>query len=520
MRDIRCVRGQVRRWMEEKKRFLIASFIFAFSVYFMLISQTLTNSTDGIWQESYFQAGEWEQSIGRWFWPYLDKIKFGISSISFNSFLALGIIVVSLALLLECFEAAGNFRAFLGGALFLAYPVICDSLSFGFMSTTFAAAMLFGCAAAYCAMKVKSFVIAIISGAFFISLSMGCYQAYIGVTCIIMLIYILKMLLQSENIQNCIEWCARAILAVCAGGLLYYICVKITCIAYDVELTDYNGANQVSLKAMIVNFPKGIRMAYGNFAEYFFGGTIQVNQFGGREINILLAGMFILILTGKIVNLLFSKKYIHTIGALLIAGLIPAACNVVFLIAVGTGPGMSVLMTGGMALLMPLMIWNFGGIAFKNINMEWVCCVLGAIAVWSNICTVTNDQLALKDGRTATYEIAGQILDDLYEQADIAEEAVLIMGRPSDNPLFDQKQVWQRANSYARFGEFANTYACNRMSWAGVYSNLFGVEVEIASDEISEKMTQNEDYRNMNIYPDEGYIKKIDGVWVIKAAEF
>ena len=61
-----------------RRPFLIL-WIYTLLVQLPLLVLRLTNDLDGLWNQDDYLAGAWELSIGRWFWPFLDKMRFGIS---------------------------------------------------------------------------------------------------------------------------------------------------------------------------------------------------------------------------------------------------------------------------------------------------------------------------------------------------------------------------------------------------------------------------------------------------------
>ena len=64
-------------------------------MYFPMIAKGLTNTYDGLWQSTYFQASTWEISLGRWVWPFVDKVRGGYAAEPLNSLLTLCIITVA-----------------------------------------------------------------------------------------------------------------------------------------------------------------------------------------------------------------------------------------------------------------------------------------------------------------------------------------------------------------------------------------------------------------------------------------
>lgn len=70
-----------------------SSFLFLFFggvlINLPLLTQRLTNNLDGLWNQDDYLSGSWEYSTGRWFWPILDRLRFGISLDPFQGLAAL-----------------------------------------------------------------------------------------------------------------------------------------------------------------------------------------------------------------------------------------------------------------------------------------------------------------------------------------------------------------------------------------------------------------------------------------------
>ena len=129
---------RVHDWIKTYSWLLISGTLFGTAVFSLQISQGLVNSYDGIWNNSVYFADYWERSIGRWFWPYLDKLRFGTVSVPLNSILTLILAAIASAFLVDLFQVKKKGYSFLVCALFTASPLMGNSLSYGYMSPTFA----------------------------------------------------------------------------------------------------------------------------------------------------------------------------------------------------------------------------------------------------------------------------------------------------------------------------------------------------------------------------------------------
>ena len=73
------VQSKLKESIRSKQKPFLLLYIYALLLYSPLIFLRLTNQYDGLWNQDDYMAGAWELSNGRWFWPYLDHARFGIS---------------------------------------------------------------------------------------------------------------------------------------------------------------------------------------------------------------------------------------------------------------------------------------------------------------------------------------------------------------------------------------------------------------------------------------------------------
>ena len=87
-------------------RYFLVMLLFSAVVFFLLISQRLTNTFDGLWNNTWFFGGYWQVVTGRWLWPVIDALRFGIQTEPFNSLLTLSMSALAVTLLRKFFTAA------------------------------------------------------------------------------------------------------------------------------------------------------------------------------------------------------------------------------------------------------------------------------------------------------------------------------------------------------------------------------------------------------------------------------
>lgn len=85
-----------------------------------MFNEFLVNKQDGIWNGTYFNAGNWELSLGRWAIRYWDKLHYGISVHPFSSVVTLVFFIFGTCLLIDLFNIkAGSLMDYLISGLFL-----------------------------------------------------------------------------------------------------------------------------------------------------------------------------------------------------------------------------------------------------------------------------------------------------------------------------------------------------------------------------------------------------------------
>lgn len=96
-------------------RYFLVMLLFSAVVFFLLISQRLTNTFDGLWNNTWFFGGYWQVVTGRWLWPVIDVLRFGIQTEPFNSLLTLSMSALAVTLLRKFFYREGFCRDLSGG---------------------------------------------------------------------------------------------------------------------------------------------------------------------------------------------------------------------------------------------------------------------------------------------------------------------------------------------------------------------------------------------------------------------
>lgn len=257
-------------------RYFLVMLLFSAVVFFLLISQRLTNTFDGLWNNTWFFGGYWQVVTGRWLWPVIDVLRFGIQTEPFNSLLTLSMSALAVTLLRKFFTEKDSVVTYLAGMAVLASTVTGIQLSYRFQSPVFGCSFLFSVLAAERVVRAADFRKAVVQGALLLVMSLACYQTSLDNFCLLLLTYLLLLLFRNVDREKVHAHIGRSLCSAAAGMVLYFLLTKLIVWACGWQMASYNGGADVSVLSILKNLPNAIAETYQLFGAYFFRITIGI----------------------------------------------------------------------------------------------------------------------------------------------------------------------------------------------------------------------------------------------------
>lgn len=418
------------------------------------------------------------------------------------------------------FEVQKKHISIFASLLFLINASVCVTLSYRFTSLNYGISCCLAILAAWFVIKIKRIWSAVIA-ALTIAIMLGCYQANIGCTCFLLLLYIPFRLYKADmTSKKLLQYIGKSLLALILGGMCYLLLLYANLKYYNIEMNSYNGANKYGLSGIFVNLPMSILDTYTDFVYYFSNEGIRTNIFSEKIYFVILA--ILLIPIGYGVIKVFRKNKWHAFIYLLCFSLVPVACNASILVAYDSRT--SIQMTMPMALCIPALLCFASNIVLQRHMLIYIAKLIAAgslaLLLYGNYLMVQYDQQAMYMGLMSTKELATQISNELL-QLDLFQPAYqyCFIGKPSDNVSFHKNEVIMKANDYERFGDFGVLPDCVRQSWYGFWTNEMGINLKIVDDDWYTQAIRNDAIRKMPIFPATGSCVMIDGVVVVKISD-
>ena len=515
------IKGFVKKW-----GWLFAVLIIVSTISYSLIIFTQTvNDSDGTWHGDIAYTGNSELIEGRWLQPYIDRARFWLSPDPMSSLAALAIFAVGFILVMDLLEIRDRRISVVSGLIFMISTSVCSTLSFRYMSLEFACAFVFAVISVYSLVHIRNSILAVGISACFVTLYMGLYQAFLGSTATVMLFYLLYKLYSNEELKKLAILTGKCLISFFAGGIMYYIIWHEELWRYDTEATSYGGANVFTVGGIFTNLTGTIGKPYIKFADYFLNRTVSTTMLP-IYVHLALMAAFA-VASAAAVFFVFKTDRIRALIMAVLTLLIPFAC-MWFYVLTYTVSYMSMHMTISLAVCLALMVCmtfiyaegifrDRPGTANKTI---WALTLIAALAAYGNHSMVQYDQMAMYMGEMSVYEIGSEVIaeliaDGLYDP----NITYCFIGSPSSNPLFFKNDVFEKCNSYARYGDWGNVANDNRQGWFGFFLHMKGIYLKIADNEVIDAFEEDPRVAAMPVFPVKGSAALLDDYVVIKLAE-
>lgn len=520
-------RDALQWWKGPDKKYFCVMLGFAVVVYFPLMSQKLTNTFDGLWVDTYYIAGGWEFSIGRWLWPLADALRFGVQTDPINSLLTLSLVTLSFILVRRLFTTKDSFLTYLLGMAFISSASVSIQLSYRYMSPIFGLSLFLSVAAAYCVIRTENKVRAVVQGTVCLTLSLGLYQANLGSFCLILLVYFLMLLFQKLDRSLIHAHIAKSLCSAAAGVALYYLTLKLILLVTGFQMSEYNGAASVSPLYVLKRLPTGAARAYQIFGIYFFRNQYRNNilqAMGFFALIVLLVGFGLLKRFWRVVR---SRDPEYILLSAVALAVLPAICNVTLLIT--SEATWRLQMAGALDLFIPLCILLLDVTRKKQPQNEKLrmaviggTVLLAGLIVYGNVYMRAVDQEAMYEGRKSLKSMTDRIADDLMDFGYFDGEErlpVVFVGRPSSNPTFLMREYYLYANTYAQIGRFWSGSGVAQPVWKSVFQNITPINLTYGRVERYLEVYAESETKQMPTYPQEGYIRQIGDTVVVKISD-
>lgn len=464
-----------------------------------------------------------EFKAGRYGIRFLQELRLGFVNTSFATVLSLFFLSFTYILLIKLFEIRQRVWQIVVGALLIVSPFVGSTLSYYYCSDMYFLSCFFSVAAIYILahMQGKKYVA---FSALLLCLSCCIYQGYLSLAITLCLMFLIKMLIDKEDIKQALMQAMRFLTGGICGILLYFVSSKLIQKWSGVSATDDRGFSRMG-QISLSQLPSQIKGCYYCFIDYFFRGTFIYNYFGGRRtINFI----FFLILIVLLLLILCTKR--TWVNRILLVGMVlcvPISTMSILILA----PEVSISGTTG-CLILPAMncVYMLGILFLKGLEKENVLGLKSSIVLltasiavcWMLLLLELAGQTYIKHYVKKTNTVAGLMIREIEDAVDNSNEYRLCIAGTMESGNFpdlyrwwEQSLHWTSMHQKTIWVDYYNAQRC----WCSWMANYCGKSYSQCGMDEYDRLKEEGFFDNMPCFPDEGSVVVRGDIIVIKLGD-
>ncbi len=429
---------------------------------------------------------------------------------------------IALFCLMDMLYIKSPFMRILSIFIMVSFPTLATGFGYLFMVQVYSFAFLFSVLAVY---LTDNFKYGYILGAFFIMLSLGSYQSYIGVSMALsVLLVVREWRLKPDNTKD--KFLKFVIMGV-IGIALYMFIIKILYPILNLQLNTYKGLNNMG-SINIYDIPYLFIRTYKSVIYFIFGKRFFSASLIHVFANIVLSCFIIYYVFRYFVKR--GKKTSDIFIFFILMGL-PLCFNIVDFIAPESQATPLTVYALSLAYIFAISLYEWDRIEFtkdiKRTKMDkykyLVFVISIVVVIYSNFIISSTYYLKIEQ----SYESSVLTYNRLYSRIEAIDgysmdmQIAIISSNRSEYvkygriypEIIEDTGIWQK---YIGFNDLASTrisYATNRA--VRFMNNVLDVGVIGAEPKQIDKIVMSKEYKDMGVYPSDDGIKIIDGILVV-----
>ena len=454
-------------------------------------------------------------AIGRWFLPVASAPSSFYDLPWLTGLLAIVLHALGAVCICKMFGVKKKITAVLIGAVVVSFPTVTSVLLYNYVADAYALSFLLACIAALLLTREKKNYIA---ATICIALSVGIYQAYITVTIMLLLCYlIVKALYNDENVKSLFLKALKFLLVGICGMLLYYGVLLILLKVTGTALLEYQGANSAATLSGL-DIWSSLYIIKESFVNYFFDFSNGIQVFGVMNV-----AVFLLTVVLYIIKAIRNKL---SIGNLLVVCvctiLLPIGASVLSFI--NSSVDYHNIMKMGFVVFYLFLILQYECDDFENKKNNsvraWSIFVITVCLVFYHIVVANISYHKLNMAYEKSYGTLIRIADRI-EQTEGAKECkhILIIGALTDSEAYSANIYPDMTGTTDGFILRADDEMVGQSVLCSALNDYCGTDYTFVSGEAKEQLLKKINVDDLGDWPEKNSILIIDHVIVIKLSD-
>lgn len=451
---------------------------------------------------------------GRWFLGLLGEKGligklFGTYNMPFlQGMLLLVLLACANILILDVLEIRSCVSCALLSGVLVVFPTIISLFGYVYTMDYYGIAVLLAVAAVWIAVRCKHVWSGLLLSVVCMVLSLGIYQAYIGIALTLFMIVFMKRVLQSneDRFQDQLLTGVRYVGILGISYVGYMIINKLFVHFMHVQMVDYQNLNSMG-HITLDSLKQGIRMAYKDMIRpnpELFPQQMRYAYY----VCIFLIGLLCLY---AVIRKFRDKRYMDIVWIVLVLVLLPLGLNSIYLAG---ALWVYDLMMYSMAMLffVPFVFLE----AMDKNRLRKVCvCASCLVTAYTCIFYMTYGNRCYMDAaltQQKTISWMNQLIAQIKATPGYRDDLqIVFFDEPVEDASFSADTEYNVAITH-----YGNFDVRNSYNWTKFMRKWCGFEMQSAAPEVCGALLQRPDVQGMPSYPQDGSIRIFDDVIVVR----
>ena len=512
------------KWFDTNKKIgFIVALIVGLIAHITMITETIM-SQDGLWNSmEYFRPGEWEISIGRWGIAIVERLIQFIAIPTINTVLCILMVAITAVLIIDLLDFKSKVSSIFTALALVLTPTLVVTLLYIYTAFAYCFNLLISTFVIWLIYKSKHKKVGIILAALCFMFSLSIYQGYVGVTVGLCMMISILDLLRNKDIKEVLKNIGKTILALLIGGIIYICLTKIILMVSNIDASNYNNANAISISRIVSGLGSSLLQTYKDFGTFFFGNDIVVNANYTR--GFIYAVFFVMFAVGLISAIVGIKEEnkkvkIEKISLIILfTFLLPIGLNVIDIIA--SGSTMYALTSVQMILIIPFAFAIFE-LLNKFVLVKWIAILSCFGVMWTYYLADNTSYAALKLTYNQAYSSTMRVMDRIETTPGYVKDMPILFGGIIGNNNYPRTSSLYAytVGSIVNNTAFHGPYGSAMGTWTKFLKIFYGLDVRMCTAEEYYKIVTGDVYKNeMECFPAESSVRIMNGIVVVKLDE-
>jgi len=455
--------------------------------------------------------------LGRWFLSVVCGLSSFYELPFLNGIMAIVFHALSAVCICKIFNVKKDITAALIGAVVVSFPVVTSVMMYSYVADGYSISFLLACLAAMYLTKEKPhYIISVV----LIALSVAIYQAYITVTIMLVLLYLIdELLYKNKDALALVKKGLQIMLSGIIGMVLYYLILILILKVSGKALLDYQGLRS-SASFSNINVWDSLYATKKLFINYFFDFSEGVSVFV-----ILNCVIFAIIVVGYFISAVKQKAFSPWYkGVILVIYVILLPVGAVALAFIDADIDYHNLMKMGYCIFYIAFILLYERLEFVNKRhfsiKAWtifsVACVLIINQVVIANVSYHKSQMAYEKSYGTLIRIADRI--EQTEGSDICDR-ILVIGALPESEAYSCNLPPDITGTTEGYIIRADDEVVNQSVLCSALNDYCGKKFQFVSGKMKQSLLEKEEIKKMGFWPSKDSIAVIDDIIVVRLGE-